>query len=297
MSTPKPILPIMLALILALLLISGCSAIRKQTTAIEKITSEPSGAEIYWGKTAGNLQNSGQKTPFERSLGAAGLESWCYQVRKEGHSIPSPDCRDDESGDRFVHFVLTAEEHSQKQEAAVSVAPGNEAAVERKADESNGDYRIGTGDVLEILVWKEADLSRKVSVRPDGKISLPLIDDVQASGQTPTQLKEAITKALGAFIEHPSVSVILQENNSKVIHVIGKVKSPGMYVLHKATTVLQAIASAGGFQEWAKIDDISVMRTSGGQQRRLVFNYSQVIAGKNLEQNVSLQPNDVIVVP
>jgi len=162
------------------------------------------------------------------------------------------------------------------------------------------DYLIGAGDVLEILVWREPDLSRTVTVRPDGKISLPLVDDVQASGGTLLQLKQRLTETLSGYVEQPSVYVMLQENRSKKIYMVGKINSPGEYPLEKNVTVLQAIARARGFAEWASKDDIIIVRKSpmgAGKQVHIKFDYDRVISGKDVKQNILLNPDDVIIVP
>ena len=159
------------------------------------------------------------------------------------------------------------------------------------------DYLIGAGDVVEIVVWKEPDLSRIVRVRPDGKISLPMVDDIQASQSTLLRLKERITEALTGYVDHPAVYVMLQENRSNKIYIIGKVTAPGEYVLERDTTVLQAIATAGGFTEWAKKDNIVILRRGSRRQLRIEFDYDRVISGKDVEQNIFLSPDDVIVVP
>jgi len=162
------------------------------------------------------------------------------------------------------------------------------------------DYLIGAGDVLEILVWREPDLSRTVTVRPDGKISLPLADDVQASGGTLLQLKKRLTETLSGYVEQPSVYVMLEENRSKKIYMVGKVSSPGEYLLEKNMTVLQAIARAGGFAEWAEKDDIIIVRKGprgAGKQVHIKFNYDRVVSGKDVKQNILLNPDDVIIVP
>jgi polysaccharide export outer membrane protein len=159
------------------------------------------------------------------------------------------------------------------------------------------DYLIGAGDVLEILVWREPDLSRTVTVRPDGKISLPLVDDVQASGGTLLQLKKRLTETLSGFVEQPSVYVMLQENSSKKIYMVGKINSPGEYPLEKDMTVLQAIARAGGFAEWADKDAIIIVRKTQTGQVRIKFDYDRVVSGKDVKQNIFLNPDDVIVIP
>lgn len=159
------------------------------------------------------------------------------------------------------------------------------------------DYLIGAGDMLEILVWREPDISRTIRVRPDGKISLPLVDDIRAANSTLPQLKDRITKALAAYVENPSVYVMLQENRSKKIYIVGMVNAPGEYVLEKETTVLQAIAMARGFSEWAKKDDIVIMRRDQQEQFRIEFDYDRVVSGKDIKQNILLNPDDVIIVP
>lgn len=159
------------------------------------------------------------------------------------------------------------------------------------------DYLIGAGDMLEILVWREPDISRTIRVRPDGKISLPLVDDIRAADSTLPQLKDRITKALAAYVENPSVYVMLQENRSKRIYIVGMVNAPGEYVLEKETTVLQAIAMAGGFSEWAKKDDIVIIRRDQQEQFRIEFDYDRVVSGKDIKQNILLNPDDVIIVP
>lgn len=174
---------------------------------------------------------------------------------------------------------------------------GQEIRVPADAGIQGNDYLIGAGDVLEILVWKEPDISRTVRVRPDGNISLPLVDDIQASQTTLLQLKERITKALAAYVDNPSVYVMLQDNRSKKIYIVGKVGAPGEYVLERDITVLQAIAMARGFTEWANKDEIVIIRTRPEGQVRIKFDYDRVISGKDVQQNVLLEPGDVIIVP
>jgi polysaccharide biosynthesis/export protein len=158
-------------------------------------------------------------------------------------------------------------------------------------------YIIGPADILEIQVWKEPDFSRQALVRPDGKITLPLVGDLHVSGMTTMALKELLTDKLKDYIEGPEVTVILVESHSKNFYIIGKVTQPGTYPLMKDMTVLQAISLAGGLGEWADADSIRIIRKSGGKEKVLHFDYKKVISGKNLEQNIVLQPNDTIVVP
>ncbi|HID28397.1 MAG TPA: polysaccharide export protein [Desulfobacterales bacterium] len=175
---------------------------------------------------------------------------------------------------------------------AAETAPVNATGNTQKAN-----YLIGPGDVLEVLVWKEPDISRTVRVRPDGKISLPLADDVQASQSTLLQVKKRITEALSAYVDHPSVYVMLQENNSKRFYIVGKVNAPGQYVLEKDTTVLQAVAMARGLGEWANKDDIIILRRGPQGQFRIEFDYDRVVSGKDIKQNIFLNPDDLIIVP
>ncbi len=170
----------------------------------------------------------------------------------------------------------------------------------RPPDNNAGDqgYIIGPDDVLAINVWKEPEISRAVPVRSDGRISLPLVGEVQAAGRTPHELKEEITKKLENYISSPEVTVIVQDIRSKKFNVLGQVMRPGAYLLTNSTTVLDAIALAGGFRDFAKQKNIYVLRKNAdGTETRLPFNYKDVIKGKNMEQNIKLQPRDTIVVP
>ncbi len=167
-----------------------------------------------------------------------------------------------------------------------------------KSAASDDSYVIGADDVLAISVWKEPEVSRSVPVRTDGKISLPLIGELQAGGQTPRQLEQEIAKRLQSYISEPEVTVIVQDSKSQKINILGMVARPGAYLLTGSTTVLDAIAMAGGFKDFAKQKSIYVLRTGeGGTQKRLAFNYKEVIKGKNPEQNIRLLPRDTVVVP
>lgn len=157
---------------------------------------------------------------------------------------------------------------------------------------------IGPDDVLVINVWKEPEVSQTVPVRPDGKISLPLIGPVMASGLTPTQLQASITRELENYLSHPEVTVIVHEVKSQRFVVVGEVAKPGSYELQTHMTILDAIAGAGGPLEYAKLKSIYVLRTGpDGKSVRLPFNYKDAIKGKNLGQNVRLLSHDTIVVP
>ena len=158
------------------------------------------------------------------------------------------------------------------------------------------EYIIGPSDVLEIIVWKEEDFTREVTVRPDGRITLPLIDDVMAAGKTPMQLKEEIQKRLQEYIDLPVVTVIVKSFGSKYYYIIGEIAKPGGYLMGKPVTILQALALAGGFTEWAKKDKIMVIRTEGKNRKILYFNYKEAAKGQKIN-DFYLQPDDVIVVP
>jgi polysaccharide export outer membrane protein len=159
-------------------------------------------------------------------------------------------------------------------------------------------YIIGDDDVLSINVWKEAEVSRTVPVRSDGKISLPLAGEVQASGQTPLQLEKLLAAKLQSFISEPEVTVIVTEIKSQKFNILGMVNKSGTFPLTSSLTVLDAVALAGGFRDFAKQKSIYVLRKNpDGGESRLPFNYKEVIKGKNMAQNIRLQPGDTIVVP
>jgi polysaccharide export outer membrane protein len=167
-----------------------------------------------------------------------------------------------------------------------------------RAAHSDSSYVIGANDVLAINVWKEPDISRSVPVRSDGKISLPLVGELQAGGQTPQQLEQEITKRLQRYISEPEVTVIVTDSKSQKVNILGMVSRPGAYLLTSSTTVLDAIAMAGGFKDFAKQKSIYVLRQGpDGSQQRLSFNYKEVVKGKNPEQNIRLQAGDTVVVP
>lgn len=169
------------------------------------------------------------------------------------------------------------------------------AAAKSAADDPN--YLIGPEDELIVTVWREPDISRTVPVRPDGRISLPLLNDVQASGLTPMQLSSEITSRLSKFISAPQVTVIVTKVNTQRIFVIGEVGRPGAYPLVPGMSVLEAISSAGGLTPFAKQTKISILRMENGKPNRFLVNYKEVLGGRRPEQNVSLKPGDTVVVP
>jgi len=158
-------------------------------------------------------------------------------------------------------------------------------------------YVIQPNDLLEVFVWKEADLTRKVLVRPDGRISFPLVQDLQAAGKTPGELKTEVEKRLSDFLTAPEVTVIIDAIQSYRIYVLGKVEKPGGINVEKPVTVLQALALAGGFRDFAKDQEMTIIRSAGNKNTVFNFNYRDVIQGKKAEQNILLKSGDVVVVP
>ena len=176
--------------------------------------------------------------------------------------------------------------------------PGPGSTTTATVDKNQDQYVIGNDDILAINVWKEPDISRSLPVRSDGKISLPLIGEVQASGNTPTQLEQAIASRLKNFIAEPDVTVIVQQMNSQKFSVLGQVNKPGSYPLANSATVLDALAIAGGFRDFAKKNSIYVLRENGhGSYTRIAFNYKEVVKGDGRAQNLQLAPRDTVVVP
>jgi len=170
-----------------------------------------------------------------------------------------------------------------------------EAQAEVAVD--GGQYMIGPEDVLYIHVWKEEALTRTVPVRMDGKISLPLIQEVKAAGLTPLQLKEVLMRKFKEFIENPIVSVTVVEVNSFKVYVIGQVKNPGVQRLRSETTVTQLIVMAGGFTEWANQKKIVVVRKEDGREKRMKVNYKKIMDGKDLTTDVVLKAGDTVIIP
>ncbi len=189
------------------------------------------------------------------------------------------------------------------QQPVATETPAQKTAASEKSETTargklnDAEYKIGPQDVLRIDVWKEAEVSRAVPVRPDGKISLPLLNDVQAAGLTPMQLSTVIADGLKKFMNDPQVTVSVSEINSRRIYVTGEVARAGAFPLLPNMTVLQALSSSGGFTQFAKLKNIYVLRIEYGKQMKLPFNYKDAVNGKRPDQNVLLQSGDVIVVP
>ena len=191
---------------------------------------------------------------------------------------------------------------AQKKDAPVTTArndaaPVSDAKTAPTPATTDPAYVIGPEDMLDINVWKEPDVSRVVPVRPDGRISLPLINDVQAAGMTPQQLANGVTDKLRKYFNEPQVTVIVTQINSQRIYVVGEVPRAGAFPLIPGMTVLQALSAAGGFTPYADMKKIHIMRLHDGKYAQLPFNYKEVLKGDNPEQNIKLEPGYTVVVP
>jgi len=158
-------------------------------------------------------------------------------------------------------------------------------------------YVIGPADVLSIVFWRDKDMSAEVVVRPDGKISLPLLNEMDAAGYTPEQLHAKLVEAAGKYLEEPNATVVVKEIRSRNVFITGNVAKPATYPLNGEMTVLQLIAVAGGLLEYADAKNIVIIRTMGGQQKHYTFNYKDVVKQKRTEQNIPLKPGDTVIVP
>jgi polysaccharide export outer membrane protein len=174
--------------------------------------------------------------------------------------------------------------------------PASSTADDAKVPSTASDYRIGLEDVLDISVRSNAELDKVVPVRPDGKISLPLVNDISAAGLTPMELRDALTERLAAYIQNPEVSVVVREIHSFKVSVIGNVRAPGRYDLRGASTVLDVVALAGGFTEFAARRKITILRRDGATQQRLRFDYDAAVKGDG-DKNIFVKPGDIIIVP
>lgn len=190
-----------------------------------------------------------------------------------------------------------APEKQDKKEEAGKDAKGQTAPASAPAAADDPTYKIGAQDVLRIDVWREDQFTRTVPVRPDGKITLPLLNDIQAVGLTPMDLAGIIREELKKYVTNPQVTVSVAEINSKRIYVNGEVNKSGAYQLLPHMTVLQALSGSGGFTAFARIKHIYILRSVDGKPVKIPFDYKAAITGKNLEQNIELQPGDVVVVP
>lgn len=171
------------------------------------------------------------------------------------------------------------------------------AAETPSASVSHDDYIIGSGDILEIMTWNEEELTREVVVRLDGKITFPLLDDIQASGRTTLQLKKNIQEKLSGYVDAPFVTVTLLQSGSQTFYILGEVINTGEYPIVKDLTVLQAFALAGGFTEWASKNEIILVRNVNGTKKTIRINYKDIVKGKNSNNNLQIMANDTIIVP
>ena len=201
------------------------------------------------------------------------------------------------------HYVLNALISAAIATSLLSAAPAPKAASNVRLDATENarpvkKYVIGPGDVLQITVYKEPELSvPSTTVRSDGMISVPLVKEVEAGGLTPGELGVLLTQKLSKLVRDADVTVVVKEIHSEQVFVIGAVKKEGGVNLTSRLTVLQAISAAGGFTDYAKRKKVYVLRNDGRKQSRIAFNYEAVLEGANIEQNILLQPGDTIVVP
>lgn len=181
-------------------------------------------------------------------------------------------------------------------QSGVPTAPCAVGCETRPPDRISEQFRIGPEDVLDVSVWGDEQISRIVPVRPDGRISLPLLNDVQAAGLTPAQLGHVLTELLSKHLTDPRVSVIVQEVHSFKVSVIGEVKTPGRYELRSQATVLDVLAQAGGFTEYASRSRILILRANGQTLERIPFDYQRFVSAEEHQQGFYMQPGDIVVV-
>lgn len=188
---------------------------------------------------------------------------------------------------------------------SICYASGGSLLAAGKKEPGTGDnpsistpaYTIGIGDVLQVFVWNEADLTMPVLVRLDGFISMPLIGDIKAAGVSPVALAATLRKEIARFVADPTVSVILQESRSKQYYVLGQISKPGEYPLDYPITILQALAKAGGLLEWADKKEIKIVRRTAAGEKIIPFNYNKMLEGEDLEQNVLIETGDTLIIP
>ncbi|MEO8256556.1 MAG: polysaccharide biosynthesis/export family protein [Acidobacteriota bacterium] len=198
----------------------------------------------------------------------------------------------------LVLAAVTVDGQAPGPRPALPAVAATAAATTIVPADAPSDYIIGSDDVLSVLFWNDKDLSAPlVTVRPDGKVTLPLLNDVQAAGRTPEQLRDAIKVAAQKYVEDPNPTVIVKEIKSRRVFITGQVEKPGTYALNGPTTILQLIAIAGGLKDFADSKKISLLRNDGGRPVVHAFNYQDVLKVKNLRQNIELRPDDTVVVP
>lgn len=191
----------------------------------------------------------------------------------------------------LVFAVCAPIVHSQQKEVVFKNQVRAEAGID------NNQYIIGAEDVLYIHIWKEEALSKTVPVRIDGKISLPLVDEIQAAGLTPLQLRDVLAQRFKEFVDSPNVSVMVMEANSHKAFITGQIKNPGVYRLRTETSILQIISLAGGFTEWANQNEIIILRKEKGQEKRIIVHYKKIISGEDLSLNILLKSGDTVIIP
>jgi len=196
---------------------------------------------------------------------------------------------------RSALAVLVALPLSMNSVTVAAQSTGN--AAEASAAVVPAGYVIGAEDVLSVVFWGDKEFSADVVVRPDGKISLPLLKDVQAVGYTPEQLGDVVARAASKYVEQPTVTVIVREIRSRKVFIVGQVTKPGAFPLVADMTVVQLIALAGDVLEYADAKHVVIVRNEQGQERRFKFNYRDVLKGKNVQQNILLKPGDTVIVP
>lgn len=200
----------------------------------------------------------------------------------------------------LVLVAVPAFAQAQKPNTTAQSTPTAAAAVAapRPTDPAvPAGYVIGADDLLSIVYWKDKDMSADAKVRPDGRIALPLINEVQAAGLTPAQLQQKLTEESKKYMEDANITVVVREINSRRAFITGEVNKPGPYPLTSPTTVMQLISLAGGLRDYANSKKIMIMWSENGRQTSLPFNYKEVASGKNLSQNIELRPGDTVVVP
>jgi len=197
----------------------------------------------------------------------------------------------------LVVLCLAAAPVAAQQPSTTTSTPGEAPSAAAAGVALPPGYVIGTDDVLTIVFWRDKDMSAEVVVRPDGRISLPLLNDVPAAGLTPDQLRAQLEKAATKYVSEPNATVVVKTINSRKVYITGNVNKGGEFPLNGDMTVLQLIALAGGLQEYADSKNIVITRKEGGQDRDFHFNYKDVLKQKHVEQNIVLKPGDTIIVP
>jgi polysaccharide biosynthesis/export protein len=221
---------------------------------------------------------------------------WSSEIRSQ-EPVPPPNSRQQSAAPEKQSGPGTDPATGNPSGNKEAASPDTRAVNKKVGVPDTADYKIGEQDVVNITVWKEPQLSGPVVVRPDGKISVPLIDEVQAAGLTPMELQNVLLEKFRPFLAVPKVSVSMREINSRKVYVIGQVGHAGTFHINNNTTVLQVLTDAGGLRDYANPKKIYVMRTVNGKPVKFPFHYDAVLKGQHYEENITLQPGDTIVVP